>query len=143
MHWILSINSEEQLNLTNSASTNNISSVYQIETQTFSGTPVIYETENETLPMHMNTSYVGPARQLHVAYKFGQLGSERGCVDTPHGFCLGVNDDIVIADTNNHRICVFDLKGQFKYCFGEYGTETGKLHQPRKVICYYLLINYY
>lgn len=136
MHWFLSINTEDQLNLTTVASNTNMSSLYQMDSQTFSGTPVIYETENETqIPIPLNASYVGPARPLHVAYKFGQLGSEEGCVDTPHGFCLGLDDDIVIADTNNHRICVFDLKGQFKYCFGEYGTETGKLHQPRKVFC--------
>ena len=95
---------------------------------------VIYETESDgTMSLPLNNASVGEAKQLQVAYKFGQIGTEPGCLDTPHGFCLGVNDDIVIADTNNHRICVFAFNGKFKFSFGEYGIEHGKLHQPRKV----------
>ncbi|OTF71493.1 brat protein-like protein [Euroglyphus maynei] len=95
---------------------------------------IIYETESDGLmSLSLNEESVGRARQLQVAYKFGQIGTGPGCLDTPHGFCLGPNDDIVIADTNNHRICVFEFNGKFKFSFGEYGTEPGKLHQPRKI----------
>ena len=31
---------------------------------------------------------------------------------------MGIDEDIVVADTNNHRIQVFDKSGDFKYQFG-------------------------
>ncbi|KAH9510554.1 hypothetical protein DERF_009078 [Dermatophagoides farinae] len=95
---------------------------------------VIFGTESGgPMSSSLNNASVGEVKQLQVAYKFGQLGTEPGCLDAPHGFCLGINDDIVIADTNNHRICVFAFNGRFKFSFGEYGIEPGKLHQPRKI----------
>ncbi|KAH9510548.1 hypothetical protein DERF_009070 [Dermatophagoides farinae] len=95
---------------------------------------VIFGTESGgPMSSSLNNASVGEVKQLQVAYKFGQLGTEPGCLDSPHGFCLGINDDIVIADTNNHRICVFAFNGRFKFSFGEYGIEPGKLHQPRKI----------
>lgn len=61
------------------------------------------------------------------------VGKEAG-LNVPLGFCLGLNDDIVIADTDNHRILVFDLKsGDLQYHFGVYGASPGYLVQPRKV----------
>lgn len=95
--------------------------------------PVIFETEPTHPSFPIQAQSLDNPIPLQVAYKFGQLGDGPGCLDTPHGFCLGIDDDIVIADTNNHRICVFTLKGQFKFSFGEYGTQTGKLYQPRKI----------
>jgi len=50
--------------------------------------------------------------------KFGQLGPGKGQFNSPHGFCLGVDEDIVVADTNNHRVQVFEKSGDFKYQFG-------------------------
>ena len=35
--------------------------------------------------------------------KFGQLGPGKGQFNSPHGFCLGVEEEIIVADTNNHR----------------------------------------
>ena len=36
-----------------------------------------------------------------------------GQFNSPHGFCLGLDEDIVVADTNNHRIQV----DKHKYIF--------------------------
>ena len=45
--------------------------------------------------------------QMQIRCKFGQLGQGRGQFNAPHGFCLGGRDeDIVVADTHNHRIQV-------------------------------------
>lgn len=55
-------------------------------------------------------------------------------LNVPLGFCLGMNDDIVVADTDNHRIMVFGLKdGTLKFSFGIYGASPGCFVQPRKV----------
>lgn len=53
--------------------------------------------------------------------KFGQLGPGKGQFNSPHGFCLGMDEDIVVADTNNHRIQIFEKTGDFKYQFGQPG----------------------
>lgn len=70
---------------------------------------------------------------MTIKNKFGQLGSDRNCFSSPHGFCLGIDDDIVIADTNNHRVCIYDKNGDFKLHFGDQGKEEGQLWYPRKV----------
>ena len=56
---------------------------------------------------------------MQIRCKFGQLGQQKGQFSSPHGFCLGVDEEIVIADTNNHRICIFDKSGNFCHfnCF--------------------------
>ena len=58
--------------------------------------------------------------------KFGQLGPGKGQFNSPHGFCLGMEEDIVVADTNNHRIQIFEKTGEFKYQFGIPGQYKHK-----------------
>jgi len=72
-------------------------------------------------------------RSMQVRAKFGQLGQAEGQFNSPHGFCLGRNEDIVVADTHNHRIQVFDKEGTYKYSFGQQGKAEGCLWYPRKV----------
>jgi hypothetical protein len=71
---------------------------------------------------------------MQIRWKFGHLGSNKGQFSSPHGFCLGADEEIVIADTYNHRICIFDKTGEFKFQFGIAGKEEGELWHPRKVI---------
>lgn len=71
---------------------------------------------------------------MQIRNKFGQLGQAKGHFHSPHGFCLGIDEEIVIADTNNHRICIFDKNGEFKHSFGVAGKEEAQLWYPRKVI---------
>lgn len=49
------------------------------------------------------------ATPMHIRFKFGQLGGGKGQFNSPHGFCLGNDEDIIVADTNNHRITVYLL----------------------------------
>lgn len=46
------------------------------------------------------------AAALEIHFKFGQLGNAPSQFGSPHGFCIGEDDAIVVADTNNHRIQV-------------------------------------
>ncbi|XP_013185702.2 brain tumor protein [Amyelois transitella] len=73
------------------------------------------------------------ATPMHIRFKFGQLGGGKGQFNSPHGFCLGNDEDIIVADTNNHRITVFDKSGNYKFHFGVAGKEEGQLWYPRKV----------
>lgn len=43
---------------------------------------------------------------MQIRSKFGVLGPSKGQFNSPHGFCLGTDEDIIVADTNNHRIQV-------------------------------------
>jgi len=36
-----------------------------------------------------------------------------------------MDEDIVVADTNNHRVQVFEKSGDFKYQFGIPGQQCG------------------
>ncbi|CAG9819798.1 unnamed protein product [Phaedon cochleariae] len=70
---------------------------------------------------------------MQIRCKFGQLGPSKGQFNSPHGFCLGLEEDIIVADTNNHRIQVFEKTGTFKFQFGIPGKDEGQLWYPRKV----------
>lgn len=61
------------------------------------------------------------------------MGPNKSQFSSPHGFCLGLEEEIIVADTNNHRIQVFEKTGDFKYQFGVAGKEEGQLWYPRKV----------
>jgi len=43
---------------------------------------------------------------MDIVAKFGQMGNGLGQFHSPHGFCLSPIEDIVVADTHNHRIQV-------------------------------------
>uniref|UniRef100_A0A131XHV7 Putative vesicle coat complex copi beta' subunit n=1 Tax=Hyalomma excavatum TaxID=257692 RepID=A0A131XHV7_9ACAR len=90
--------------------------------------------------LSVQSGYVPPPRSastkvntMQIRCKFGQLGPSKGQFSSPHGFCLGLEEEIIVADTNNHRIQVFDKSGEFKYTFGVAGKEEGQLWYPRKV----------
>ncbi|XP_064481647.1 B-box type zinc finger protein ncl-1-like isoform X2 [Ornithodoros turicata] len=100
--------------------------------------PILSANVASSLSVH--TGYVPPPRSsstklntMQIRCKFGQLGSGKGQFSSPHGFCLGLEEEIIVADTNNHRIQVFDKTGEFKYTFGVPGKEEGQLWYPRKV----------
>jgi len=75
----------------------------------------------------------GKMSNMSIRNKFGQLGAGKAQFNSPHGFCLGMEEEIIVADTNNHRIVIFDKNGDFKYAFGSPGREEGQLWYPRKV----------
>ncbi|KAL3319567.1 hypothetical protein Ciccas_001757 [Cichlidogyrus casuarinus] len=71
--------------------------------------------------------------QMSLLTKWGSMGCELGRLNSPHGFCLGFDEEIVVADTHNHRIQIFSKRGQFLNFFGVSGRVDGLLWYPRKV----------
>uniref|UniRef100_A0A0M3I2J2 B-box type zinc finger protein ncl-1 n=1 Tax=Ascaris lumbricoides TaxID=6252 RepID=A0A0M3I2J2_ASCLU len=65
--------------------------------------------------------------------KFGEFGVMEGQFTEPSGVAVNAQNDIVVADTNNHRIQVFDKEGRFKFQFGECGKRDGQLLYPNRV----------
>ncbi len=44
--------------------------------------------------------------QMQIRCKFGRAGCNPGQFNMPHGFCTGLREEIVVADTQNHRVQV-------------------------------------
>jgi len=65
--------------------------------------------------------------------KFGEFGVAEGQFTEPSGVSINGNNDIVVADTNSHRIQIFDKEGRFKFKFGECGKREGQLLYPNRV----------
>ncbi|CAJ0582511.1 unnamed protein product, partial [Mesorhabditis spiculigera] len=65
--------------------------------------------------------------------KFGEFGVMEGQFAEPSGVAVNAQNDIIVADTNNHRIQVFDEEGRFKFQFGECGKRDGQLLYPNRV----------
>ncbi|CAI5445972.1 unnamed protein product [Caenorhabditis angaria] len=70
--------------------------------------------------------------KVHSVFGTSQQGSSIRELHCPSGFCLSDNDDILIADTNNHRVVVCGPPHPWK--IGRPGTDDGQLCFPRKVI---------
>ncbi|CAH8441338.1 unnamed protein product [Schistosoma turkestanicum] len=65
----------------------------------------------QKLPVNYNATLYEYSRmraarcsQMNLLTKWGSLGCELGRLNSPHGFCLGFEEEIVVADTYNHRI---------------------------------------
>ena len=69
--------------------------------------------------------------------KFGTYGSGDGQMNSPRGIYVDSNgltgQEIYVSDTQNHRIQVFDLTGNFIRKFGTYGNGDGQLDDPTDV----------
>jgi len=87
--------------------------------------------QHQHLSQSNSTRRTGQTMQIRT--KFGSLGPQKCQFNAPHGFCLGLDEEIIVADTNNHRIQIFDKTGEYKYQFGIPGKEEGQLWYPRKV----------
>ena len=68
---------------------------------------------------------------MSLKISFGASGVET--LNTPQGLTLGLDDEIAIADTNNHRCLIFNIHGVYLRQIGSSGTEEGSLYYPKKV----------
>ena len=86
----------------------------------------------------LSTSMFPPKSQIKrtkMIYhcKFGEFGVLEGQFTEPSGVAVNAQNDIIVADTNNHRIQIFDKEGRFKFQFGECGKRDGQLLYPNRV----------
>jgi len=76
----------------------------------------------------------GIKRQKMIYHcKFGEFGTAEAQFTEPSGVTVNANSEIIVADTNNHRIQIFDREGRFKFQFGECGKRDGQLLYPNRV----------
>lgn len=96
----------------------------------------IYPLEFKTKLINTLSSSSKPQIKRHkMIYhcKFGEFGTLDGQFTEPSGVAVNAQNDIIIADTNNHRIQIFDKDGWFKFQFGECGKRDGQLLYPNRV----------
>ncbi|CAF0982433.1 unnamed protein product, partial [Didymodactylos carnosus] len=90
-----------------------------------------------TLPQHLMlpSRPNGSLKRHKMIYhlKFGEFGVMEGQFTEPSGIAVNGQGDIIVADTNNHRIQVFDKDGRFRFQFGECGKREGQLLYPNRV----------
>lgn len=67
--------------------------------------------------------YLQKRRQL---FQIGGRGAEPGSFTWPRGIAVGAENSIVVADSSNHRVQVFDENGIFQREFGQYGNSDGE-----------------
>ncbi|KAI1725315.1 b-box zinc finger domain-containing protein [Ditylenchus destructor] len=70
--------------------------------------------------------------EMNLYTIFGSSGIES--LSTPQGLTLGLEDEIAIADTNNHRCVIVNTNGKLLRQLGSSGTEEGSLYYPKKVV---------
>ncbi|XP_065206521.1 RING finger protein nhl-1 isoform X5 [Planococcus citri] len=65
-------------------------------------------------------------QKRQLCFKIGSRGSGPGCFTWPRGIAVGPDNSIVIADSSNHRVQVFDQNGKFMKEFGSFGNGEGE-----------------
>ncbi|KAK2146694.1 hypothetical protein LSH36_589g02076 [Paralvinella palmiformis] len=89
---------------------------------------------SEVTSIHVEDSARGNRPIINYHMKGGmrkKLGGQRGCdpgqFTWPRGVAVSpVNDSLVVADSSNHRVQMFDLDGNFVSMFGSYGQSDGE-----------------
>jgi tripartite motif-containing protein 71 len=61
---------------------------------------------------------------------FGGLGKKSGLFLRPRGICVFNNEDLLVADTRNHRIQVLSMGGAAKRVLGEIGDADYQFRLP-------------
>ena len=71
-------------------------------------------------------------KPFHVkpVLSFGKEGSGDGMFENPFGVAVTDRDEIMVADSKNHRVQVFDSNGTFLRSFGHEGNNAGELKIP-------------
>jgi hypothetical protein len=88
--------------------------------------------ETELLVVDLNNHRIQVFRALDGQYLrgWGSQGSADGQLDHPQSVVVTGSGEVVVADTFNHRVCVFDLDGTFRRSIGSQGSGPGQFNHP-------------
>uniref|UniRef100_T1J8Z2 B box-type domain-containing protein n=1 Tax=Strigamia maritima TaxID=126957 RepID=T1J8Z2_STRMM len=64
---------------------------------------------------------------------FGTQGDNVGQFRRPSGIGVDTEGNLIVVDSKNHRIQIFDSNGNFLHVFGKYGSEIGEFNCPTDV----------
>lgn len=115
-------------NMTNGSTLTNLVNAHQ-QSQLPVGSISQLAAQQQLLPIKSQVK-----RQKMIYHcKFGEFGVMEGQFTEPSGVAVNAQNDVIVADTNNHRIQIFDKEGRFKFQFGECGKKDGQLLYPNRV----------
>jgi YYY domain-containing protein len=93
---------------------------------------------------NLNEAYLGQAAPLPppgekpkesgINMYVGGSGFDNGNFNQPRGITFDTQGRAYVADTFNHRIQVFDPKGEFLFTFGEKGELEGQFREPNNLL---------
>lgn len=66
-------------------------------------------------------------------FRFGESGREEGEFNWPTGVSVNESDQIIVSDSYNHRMQVFQPDGTFVSRFGTEGGKEGEFKRPAGV----------
>ena len=85
----------------------------------------------------VNSSYIAPVidnkNKKKISTLGGQKGKNQGQFRHPRAVCVDEEDNVIIADTYNHRIQIFTKNGDFIRMFGSQGQGEGQFNTPYAV----------
>ena len=67
-------------------------------------------------------------KDFELLNRVGTEGDKEGQLNYPRGLCIDTNGDVLIADSNNNRVCIFSKQLEFESCIG-----IGQLCYPKDV----------
>ena len=62
--------------------------------------------------------------------RFGKCGSGMGHLKSPYGAAVDMYGFVLVADTDNNRVTIFDKEFKFINCCGSYGSDAGQFVFP-------------
>ena len=89
--------------------------------------------EAPTTPRNSHSRSYPPIKRTRMQYmaKFGEYGNAVGQFTEPSGVTIDGRNRLVVADTNNHRVQIFDVFGRFQSQFGP--AVNSKLTYPNRI----------
>jgi DNA-binding beta-propeller fold protein YncE len=64
---------------------------------------------------------------------FGKRGKGEGELETPTGVAVDAAGNILVVDTDNHRVQIYDPQGKFLSGFGKQGNGNGEFYRPSHI----------
>jgi len=74
--------------------------------------------------------YIEKWTQMPAAAVWASPGDQPGQLRAPKGLALDVQGNVYVADSQNHRVQVFDSSGSFLRGWGSEGNQPGQLKEP-------------
>ena len=65
--------------------------------------------------------------------EWGGRGNANGQFNDPHGIVVDTNGNVIVADTRNNRIQIFDPDGTFIMKWGSLGAGPGQFNHPHGI----------
>jgi len=83
-----------------------------------------------TEPSAMTATRSPEADPPSYSFQWGELGTDSGKFDFPHGMDVGPDGSVYVCDNNNHRVQRFDSEGAFVSQWGSQGEGDGQFSAP-------------